>query len=398
MSAFFGRRVAPLSAAAASALTATAAGLSGGRFSRDTQEFCHEDVSGNTRHRAGLVFNLRGSGASKSRWRRALSKTSQQSSVSCATSSAASTPVTASTGCYVERLRAETQMLLSRRLGEASAACPPEEALSRMSTPELISLFLAVKELVGEVDRITGDEPILESKSSVEPEGALVRPVRNAYGAFLVALSDVERAILGPGARPFVDTHWWVPLLLRWRYHVNSFYSWGLLPEVVVKEAGDLLQNMGVLGVLDPLAGSGWHARLWRDVGGLEACALDYYSVRPVDWASVKVVADSREELTSSIDISGPGGIDRWALYLSWPPHSPETVGVEILRRWPGQWLIYLGERMVERDGCNDEGVTGGVEFLAELESKWEPVRSWTIPRWPGYGDDMTIYRRQRRE
>lgn len=34
-----------------------------------------------------------------------------------------------------------------------------------------------------------------------------------------------------------------------------------------------------------------------------------------------------------------------WALFLSWPPHTPEAVGSDLLRRWPGEFVAFLGER-----------------------------------------------------
>merc|ERR1712039_842144 len=100
-------------------------------------------------------------------------------------------------------------------------------------------------------------------------------------------------------------------------------------------------------------------------------------------------------ELAWGIDDRGAPGVARWALHLSWPPHTPETVGIDLLRRWPGDVLIYLGERSVNLEN-GDEGVTGGRLFLDELEEHWERVETWKIPCWPGYNDDLTVYKRKK--
>ena len=177
--------------------------------------------------------------------------------------------------------------------------------------------------------------------------------------------------------------------IIRWRYHVCAYFSWGLLPEGVAAEVASTLRGLGAGGLVDPLAGSGWHARLLADCG-LAVCALDNYPVRPVAWCDVRVVADARSEADWGSGRSLEE-LSAWALLLSWPPHSPETVGQDLLCRWPGRFLVYLGER-----GAGElEGVTGGRALTDAIAAEWEPVRSWPIPRWPGYEDDLTLYRRR---
>jgi len=246
----------------------------------------------------------------------------------------------------------------------------------------------------------------VDSAASAGPAGppgaeALLE-VREAYSAFLASLEDVYQAIFGDAARPFSQTRWWAPVYLRWRYHVCSLFSWGLVPEAVVAEAAGVLRGLGAGGLVDPLAGSGWHARLWqdhileapKDVGRMQVVALDSYPVRPVPWVGVEVVADSREVPGWGVEGAAEGGgrpLRAWALFLSWPPHSPERVGLELLQRWPGEFLVYVGER----GGWDEEGLTGGRALLDAIRADWEPVRSWAIPRWPGYEDDLTVYRRR---
>lgn len=297
---------------------------------------------------------------------------------------------------FADRLRKETQILLSRQLGMAAEGCPIPDALIGLQAPELVELFRHVEELVAAVDALAADWPARHWGPSRIP-GVAVAPVRATYSDLLQSVGAVSEAIMGLHARPMAETQWWAPLLTRWRYYVCSLYSWGLLPEPVVQQAADLLRELKVAGVVDPLAGSGWHARLWQDAGNVGAVALDAFALQPVSWTKVQIVEDSRNMPSWGLDINGASGIDRWALFLSWPPHSPETVGVDLLRRWPGRVLVYLGERgMADAlGGHGDDGLTGGRALLEELDAKWKPLRSWAIPQWPGYGDDMTIYVRK---
>ncbi|CAE7898549.1 unnamed protein product, partial [Symbiodinium necroappetens] len=148
-------------------------------------------------------------------------------------------------------------------------------------------------------------------------------------------------------------------------YYVCSLFSWGLLTEQAVAEAADVLKDLDVVGIIDPLAGSGWHALLWREVGGLSVLAMDSYAVRPA-WFSVAVVEDSRTAMRHL----QPPEISRWALFLSWPPHSPDTVGSDLLEKFEGTYFLYLGEQADPR--AVDAGLTGGHQLLSRIaEACW---------------------------
>lgn len=258
-----------------------------------------------------------------------------------------------------------------------------QEIIEELGAPEMAALFTSVEALVAAVDSLALEEPV--------PHQLEVLRVIVAYGAFLGALKVVDQAIAVPGSRPFSSMRWWPRLLQRWRYHVCSFFSWGLLPENVVEEVSKVLLDLGAVGLVDPLAASGWHARLWQDVGHLTVVAIDSYPIRPVAWTNVRV-ADART--VPGFGVSGNGvSLHPWALFLSWPPHSPETVGLDLLRRWEGDFVIYLGEHWMEED--EDEGLTGGKALLEAIGSGWEPMQVWPIPQWPGYNDTLTLYRRK---
>ncbi|CAK9005010.1 unnamed protein product [Durusdinium trenchii] len=242
---------------------------------------------------------------------------------------------------------------------------------------ELVELHDRVKELVDLVDQLKKDE--------VE---AQLPAVRQAYHDFALALDVVSRGVLGQ--KPLRTTASWAPLLLRFRYYICSLFSWGLLTEEVAQEAAKVLKELGVKGVVDPLAGSGWQAMLWEVAGGLHVIALDSYEAKSVAWSGVKLVTDSRRALAEPID----GDLTSWALLLSWPPHSPESVGLDLLRVWHGEFLIYLGERALD----DDDGPWPGQSLLDAIQDDWDLLQRYRIPSWPGCKDDLTIYRRRKTE
>ncbi|CAE7539755.1 unnamed protein product, partial [Symbiodinium pilosum] len=114
--------------------------------------------------------------------------------------------------------------------------------------------------------------------SSEEVQQSQHHLVRAAYRDFTEALEAIHAVVLGPKAKSLAATKAWAPLLLRWRYYVCSLFSWGLMTEETAVEAANVLRTLGVVGLIDPLAGSGWHAFLWREVGGLRVLAMDSYA------------------------------------------------------------------------------------------------------------------------
>eukprot|EP00439_Symbiodinium_sp_Y106_P024015 s294_g2.t3 len=247
---------------------------------------------------------------------------------------------------------------------------------------ELAKVFHKVQELVRLVDDLQCTHDL-----SLQVQSAKRDAVRLAYRDFTEALEALSVSVLGQGARPLATTRSWVPLLRRWRYYVCSLFSWGLLTEQAVAEAADVLKVLDVVGIIDPLAGSGWHALLWREVGGLSVLAMDSYAVRPVAWAPVAVLEDSRTAMRHL----QPPDISRWALFLSWPPHSPDTVGSDLLEKFEGTYFLYLGEE--EDPNAGDAGLTGGHQLLSRIEKEGSWMIAVTIlaQLTPGLALDLTI-------
>lgn len=289
-------------------------------------------------------------------------------------------------------------MLLGVECGAgAEHVVQPARCLADAGSPELAALYRRVEALTLLVDQTVASVEAQAGSGTAQaaspPPSDFVRLVCSEYVAFLAELDRVASAVLGPSARPLRETKWWAPLLLRWRYTMCSLFSWGLLAPEQARLVSQVLLGFGVRGIVDPLAGSGWHARLWREAG-LKVAALDSYPGRPVAWEHVQVVADSRDVARCGIPPAPePGGGEGWALFLSWPPHAPETVGLDLLQGWRGDLVVYLGER--DAACCGDAGLTGGRALLDALERDWVVVRSWRIPQWPGFDDDLTVFRRR---
>ncbi|CAE7265680.1 unnamed protein product [Symbiodinium sp. CCMP2592] len=256
-------------------------------------------------------------------------------------------------GLTVKKLSDSTDNLLTRDTATLQGQLPKKV----LEDLELAKVFHKVQELVRLVDDLQCTNDL-----SLQVQSSKRDAVRLAYRDFTEALEALSVSVLGQGARPLATTRSWVPLLRRWRYYVCSLFSWGLLTEQAVAEAADVLKVLDVVGILDPLAGSGWHALLWQEVGGLSVLAMDSYAVRPVAWAPVAVVEDSR----TAIRRLQPPDISRWALFLSWPPHSPDTVGSDLLEKFEGTYFLYLGEE--EDPNAGDAGLTGGHQLLSRIE------------------------------
>ena len=74
-----------------------------------------------------------------------------------------------------------------------------------------------------------------------------------------------------------------------------------------------------------------------------------------------------------------------------------------VLEAFGGEYIVYIGEW---RDSVgivaqlsnrtHDYGQTAGALFQAAVEASFELVERIHMPRWPGFADDLRVYRRQR--
>jgi len=171
------------------------------------------------------------------------------------------------------------------------------------------------------------------------------------------------------------------------------------------------LRSLGASRVVDPMAGTGLHARLLH-AAGLEVRASD---VRPSEgiaggagwWpvdvrsaeealvaspagASSHAVADGDAGAGCADGVAAGGDTSAaaaaTALLLSWPPSS-SPAGLVALRRFGGGLVVLIGDRG-RWTGC--QGLHG------ELAQHWEEVWRLDILRWPRMEDDVRVFRRRR--
>uniref|UniRef100_A0A7S4W2X8 Uncharacterized protein n=2 Tax=Alexandrium monilatum TaxID=311494 RepID=A0A7S4W2X8_9DINO len=166
------------------------------------------------------------------------------------------------------------------------------------------------------------------------------------------------------------------------RNMISGAYAFPLLSDSEIKTVALELGRRGVFRILDPLAGTGLHARLLREAG-LEVEASDalpaarcpggcgWFRVEPrtlelVDW---KAWADHDA-----------------ALLLSWPPRW-SAAGEQALASFRGSFVVFIGDR---------GQWTGSSAFHAVLAEEWTEVWRREVLRWPHMQDDVRIFERRR--
>lgn len=218
--------------------------------------------------------------------------------------------------------------------------------------------------------------------------------------------------------------------LFRMKDTVCSLYAWGLLTrsaasellEALCSETGKGAGGDGATSkvcMIDPVAGTGFHGAVLRAAGavvtladsvdggstqssGADAQYLTQCSspgpnpaasstssgMRPVVWqgASRLCVFDAGEEAEAWW--REPSGGRLPVLFLSFPPPPPSTVAEAALRRFRGDWLVFLGEW---------RGCTATAAFFDELDAGWELRRNLKLPRWPMMDDRAYVLRRRPR-
>merc|ERR1712187_312950 len=72
-------------------------------------------------------------------------------------------------------------------------------------------------------------------------------------------------------------------------------------------------------------------------------------------------------------------------LLLSFPPPHPSMVAEEALRRFNGEWLIFIGEW---------RGCTATAAFFNTLDMEWVVRHSVELPHWPMMDDHAYVLQR----
>lgn len=138
--------------------------------------------------------------------------------------------------------------------------------------------------------------------------------------------------------------------------------------------------------LVDPMAGSGWWARL------LYAAGVDVHAVDllPAHWGDNPYhkagISHMHVRQGDAVETASRFGWDR-TLLLSWPPYD-EPIGAETLAAYTGQRVIYIGEGW---GGC-----CGSDRMFELLEVGWNEVAQHRPVQWWGMHDYVTVYERRR--
>jgi hypothetical protein len=122
-------------------------------------------------------------------------------------------------------------------------------------------------------------------------------------------------------------------------------------------------------------AGTGYWAWLLTQLG-VDIVAFDRNAAAPPHWHPVAsggaVALDAHPQRT---------------LFLCWPPLD-EPLAQQCLERYQGDVFLHIGETGVSAR-------TGSQTFRQLLAREWELVREVPLPRWPGFHDSLTVWRRE---
>lgn len=159
--------------------------------------------------------------------------------------------------------------------------------------------------------------------------------------------------------------------LLRIRKKLIWSYSWAI-------PSAEAIQAIAELGpVVELGAGTGYWAWLIRQAGG-EIQAWDRNIQAPPRWYAVR---EGGPEVLAQSSAS--------ALLLCWPPLA-EPLASRSLDAFQGEWLVYVGEPHDTPGGAR----TADAAFFEALAARFALQRTIEIPCWPGFRDQLFIYRR----
>lgn len=164
----------------------------------------------------------------------------------------------------------------------------------------------------------------------------------------------------------------------------------------------------GARGVIEVGAGNGlWAAFL--QAAGIQTSAWDSGRAETVfpftDEVQCGSVEGGDEELLRLL------AAREVTLLLVWPPLELESspdgrinrMARNVLEVFGGEYIVYIGEwrdsvGIVAQlsDRTHEHGQTAGALFQAAVEASFELVERIRTPRWPGFADDLRVYRRRR--
>eukprot|EP00927_Polykrikos_kofoidii_P013373 TRINITY_DN15826_c0_g1_i1.p1 TRINITY_DN15826_c0_g1~~TRINITY_DN15826_c0_g1_i1.p1 ORF type:complete len:392 (+),score=32.07 TRINITY_DN15826_c0_g1_i1:64-1239(+) len=166
------------------------------------------------------------------------------------------------------------------------------------------------------------------------------------------------------------------------RNSISIAFAFALLSEANAKELVAFLRSHGVTRLLDPIAGTGFHALLLHNAG-IDVTASD---VSPATAASGGMEWFLTQPMSvEHVDWTAWRGQDA-ALLLSWPPRW-STAGADALSAFHGDHFVFIG----------DNGQwTGCAEFHSLLARDWVQIFQLDIAHWPHMTDDVRVYKRRK--
>lgn len=145
-------------------------------------------------------------------------------------------------------------------------------------------------------------------------------------------------------------------------------YSWAV-------PSGDAVATLAELGPIVELgAGTGYWAWLLAQLG-VDVLALDHEEHQPPRWLDVQRGDELALERMDS----------RRALFLCWPPLD-SSMAARALELFRGERVAYAGEW---------RGRTADLAFHDRLEEAFRLEAVIPLPNWPGFRDELRIYRRR---
>ena len=132
--------------------------------------------------------------------------------------------------------------------------------------------------------------------------------------------------------------------------------------------------------LLEVGAGNAYLARQLHDAG-VDVIPTDAYGLDDNPYRLGKkyhmsvIQIDALDAITELNDLN---------LIWSWPP--PDQASGKALKRFKGEYFIYIGE---QSNGC-----TGGELFMDVLNTKFEYCEGFGIPSFPGIHDSIGLYQR----
>jgi len=192
-------------------------------------------------------------------------------------------------------------------------------------------------------------------------------------------------------------------------------YAWSIPSTEVITALATMFADCGIV---DPLAGTGYWARVLSDVG-LPVTATDLFipqiGASPAGYDNCDAIGGNpyhrdidpwfpvlKADAASSATVN-----HEKALLLSWPPYNDDT-GAKALEAYhaaDGRDVIYVGEgnggctgddRMhaLLGDGYCSSYDDDHTDCICTVEQLFKEITSMPVPQWWGIHDRLTIYRR----